>query len=244
MSTFTAKTVDEAIKKGLSELNLNKDNSKINIVQNSRKGFLGIGKRDAIVEIDKIVTSQPKQVNNDEQTNNNSKSEAHFDEETKVKTKSRKDANEEAVEDLIAYLAPIVKELGIEAKLDYEVINRKFARINFQTDQEGILIGKHGLTINALQSLAQIYLNHLGFSRLLIQLDTADYRHRRVGTLKKLAEKTAREAVATGQPVYLDPMPSFERKVIHTQLENSSHVETYSSGRDPYRSVVVEAKII
>ncbi|TPR26381.1 protein jag [Apilactobacillus micheneri] len=244
MSTFTAKTVDEAIKKGLSELNLNKDNSKINIVQNSRKGFLGIGKRDAIVEIDKIVTSQPKQVNNDEQTNNNSKSEAHFDEETKVKTKSRKDANEEAIEDLIAYLAPIVKELGIEAKLDYEVINRKFARINFQTDQEGILIGKHGLTINALQSLAQIYLNHLGFSRLLIQLDTADYRHRRVETLKKLAEKTAREAVATGQPVYLDPMPSFERKVIHTQLENSSHVETYSSGRDPYRSVVVEAKII
>ncbi|TPR39987.1 RNA-binding cell elongation regulator Jag/EloR [Apilactobacillus micheneri] len=244
MSTFTAKTVDEAIKKGLSELNLNKDNSKINIVQNSRKGFLGIGKRDAIVEIDKIVTSQPKQVNNDEQTNNNSKSEAHFDEETKVKTKSRKDANEEAIEDLIAYLAPIVKELGIEAKLDYEVINRKFARINFQTDQEGILIGKHGLTINALQSLAQIYLNHLGFSRLLIQLDTADYRHRRVETLKKLAEKTAREAVATGLPVYLDPMPSFERKVIHTQLENSSHVETYSSGRDPYRSVVVEAKII
>ncbi|TPR42895.1 protein jag [Apilactobacillus micheneri] len=246
MSTFTAKTVDEAIEKGLSKLHLNKDNSQINIVQNSRKGFLGIGKRDAIVEIDKIVTSQPKQNNdnNYEDKNNNSKSEVTFDEETEVKTKSRKDANEEAVEDLVAYLAPIVKELGIEAKLDYEVINRKFARINFKTDQEGILIGKHGLTINALQSLAQIYLNHLGFSRLLIQLDTADYRHRRVETLKKLAEKTAREAVATGQPVYLDPMPSFERKVIHTQLENSSHVETYSSGRDPYRSVVVEAKII
>ncbi|GAA6236546.1 RNA-binding cell elongation regulator Jag/EloR [Apilactobacillus micheneri] len=244
MSTFTAKTVDEAIEKGLSELNLNKDNSKINIVQNSRKGFLGIGKKDSIVEIDKIVTSQPKQSNDDKQINNNLKSETHLNEETEVKTKSRKDANEEAVEDLVAYLAPIVKELGIEAKLDYEVINRKFARINFQTDQEGILIGKHGLTINALQSLAQLYLNHLGFSRLLIQLDTADYRHRRVETLKKLAEKTAREAVATGQPVYLDPMPSFERKVIHTQLENSSHVETYSSGRDPYRSVVVEAKII
>lgn len=243
MSTFTAKTVDEAIEKGLSELNLNKDNSKINIVQNSRKGFLGIGKRDAIVEIDKIVTSQPKK-NNNEYTNNNSRLESYLDEKTEVKTKSRKDANEEAVENLVTYLKPIVKELGIEAKLDYEVINRKFARINFKTDQEGILIGKHGLTINALQSLAQIYLNHLGFSRLLIQLDTADYRHRRVETLKKLAEKTAREAVATGQPVYLDPMPSFERKVIHTQLENSSHVETYSSGRDPYRSVVVEAKII
>ncbi|WP_105956877.1 RNA-binding cell elongation regulator Jag/EloR [Apilactobacillus quenuiae] len=241
MSTFTAKTVDEAIEKGLSELNIDKDNSKINIVQKGRKGFLGIGKRNAIVEIDKIITPQPKNTNNDEQKNNNSKLEAHLDEE---KTKTRKDANEEAIESLVGYLKPIVNELGIEATLDYEVINRKFARINFKTDQEGILIGKHGLTINALQSLAQIYLNHLGFSRLLIQLDTADYRHRRVETLKKLAEKTAREAVATGQPVYLDPMPSFERKVIHTQLENSSHVETYSSGRDPYRSVVVEAKII
>ncbi|UQS84729.1 protein jag [Apilactobacillus apisilvae] len=235
MSTFTAKTVDDAIEQGLSKLNLKKNNAQINIVQKSRKGFFGIGRKNAIVEIDEITQNKPV----DNKTEDKPK-------ENKIvkRPKNRKDINEEALKDLVSYLEPIVKELGIQAELEPKLVNRKFAEINFVTNQEGILIGKHGLTINALQDLSQIYLNHLGFSRLSIQLDTADYRHRRVETLKKLAEKTAREAVASGQPVYLDPMPSFERKVIHSELENSPHVETISSGREPYRSVVIEPQII
>lgn len=160
--------------------------------------------------------------------------------EETTETKKRHHSNEQAMEDLVAYLKPIIEELGVSAELQPKIINRKFARINFKTEQEGLLIGKHGLTINALQNLAQIYLNHIGYSRLSIQLDTADYRHRRTEILKKLAEKTAREAVATGQPVYLDPMPSFERKVIHNQLEDNLYVNTFSSGREPYRAVVIE----
>ncbi|CAI2699296.1 hypothetical protein AKUH3B202X_14930 [Apilactobacillus kunkeei] len=239
MSTFTAKTVSEAIEEGLKSLNVDKSNAEINIVQTNRKGFFGIGKRDAIVEID---------VKNNENASNTQEIAATPTKNIKInnqseettENKKRYHSNEQAMEDLVAYLKPIVEELGVSAELQIKIINRKFARINFKTEQEGLLIGKHGLTINALQNLAQIYLNHIGYSRLSIQLDTADYRHRRTEILKKLAEKTAREAVATGQPVYLDPMPSFERKVIHNQLEDSLYVNTFSSGREPYRAVVVE----
>ncbi|TMS99568.1 protein jag [Apilactobacillus kunkeei] len=239
MSTFTAKTVSEAIEEGLKSLNVDKSNAEINIVQTNRKGFFGIGKRDAIVEID--VKKHQNASNTQEIAETPTKNiKINNQSEETTETKKRHHSNEQAMEDLVVYLKPIVEELGVSAELQPKIINRKFARINFKTEQEGLLIGKHGLTINALQNLAQIYLNHIGYSRLSIQLDTADYRHRRTEILKKLAEKTAREAVATGQPVYLDPMPSFERKVIHNQLEDNLYVNTFSSGREPYRAVVVE----
>ncbi|GAA6113688.1 RNA-binding cell elongation regulator Jag/EloR [Apilactobacillus apinorum] len=238
MSTFTAETVNDAIEEGLKSLNIDRNNAEINVVQTNRKGFLGIGKRDAIVEIDvKNVQTASNSQDIAATTKNINKIDLKPSNNTE---KTRKHSNEQAIEELMAYLQPIVEELGITAEQQPRIMNRKFARINFKTEQEGLLIGKHGLTINALQDLAQIYLNHIGYSRLSIQLDTADYRHRRTEILKKLAEKTAREAVATGQPVYLDPMPSFERKVIHTQLEDNGYVNTFSSGREPYRAVVVE----
>ncbi len=243
MPTFTAKTVDEAIENGLESLEINRQDATINVVQTDRRGFFGIGRRDAIVEIDPIAknkTSEPTQEIAKQTNHKNEKNivRHHHDDESHLS--KNKVANRDAVEQLMGYLKPIIDELGIQAHMQPKLINRKFARINFTTEQEGLLIGKHGLTINALQNSSQIYLNHIGFSRLTIQLDTADYRHRRTEILKKLAEKTAREAVATGQPVYLDPMPSFERKVIHNQLENNLYVNTFSSGREPYRAVVVE----
>lgn len=239
MSTFTARTVSEAIEEGLKSLNVDKSNADINIVQTNRKGFFGIGKRDAIVEID--VKNKQNASNSQEIAATSTKNiKINKQHEETTETKKRHHSNEQAIEDLVSYLKPIIEELGISAELQPKIINRKFARINFKTEQEGLLIGKHGLTINELQNLAQIYLNHIGYSRLSIQLDTADYRHRRTEILKKLAEKTAREAVATGQPIYLDSMPSFERKVIHNQLEDNLYVNTFSSGREPYRAVVVE----
>lgn len=243
MPTFIAKTVDEAIENGLESLEINRQDATINVVQTDRRGFFGIGRRDAIVEIDPIAKNKASKFTQEIAKQTNHKNEKnivrhHNDDESHLS--KNKVANNDAVKQLMDYLKPIIDELGIQGNMQAKLINRKFARINFTTEQEGLLIGKHGLTINSLQNLSQIYLNHIGFSRLTIQLDTADYRHRRTEILKKLAEKTAREAVATGQPVYLDPMPSFERKVIHNQLENNLYVNTFSSGCEPYRSVVVE----
>jgi len=162
-------------------------------------------------------------------------------ERTPEQIAARQAANEQAVRDLSAYLLEVVKQLGITADLDVDFGNR-YATLNFDTVKQGLLIGKHGRTINALQDLAQVYMNHHGASHVNVVLDVDDYRERREETLERLAESTAREAIATGKQVFLDPMPSFERKLIHAELANNRHVTTFSEGRDPHRAVVVAAR--
>ena len=157
---------------------------------------------------------------------------------TPAEIAARQAANETAIRDLSAYLLEVVKQLGIAADLDVDFGNR-YATLNFNTAKQGLLIGKHGRTINALQDLAQVYMNHHGASHVNVVLDVDDYRDRRVATLKRLAESTAREVIATGKQVFLDPMPSFERKLIHAELTNNHHVTTFSEGREPHRAVVV-----
>lgn len=157
---------------------------------------------------------------------------------TPAEIAARQAANETAIRDFSAYLLEVVKQLGIAADLDVDFGNR-YATLNFNTAKQGLLIGKHGRTINALQDLAQVYMNHHGASHVNVVLDVDDYRDRRVATLKRLAESTAREVIATGKQVFLDPMPSFERKLIHAELANNHHVTTFSEGREPHRAVVV-----
>ncbi|EQM53931.1 single-stranded DNA-binding protein [Lactiplantibacillus plantarum EGD-AQ4] len=157
---------------------------------------------------------------------------------TPAEIAARQAANETAIRNLSAYLLEVVKQLGIAADLDVDFGNR-YATLNFNTAKQGLLIGKHGRTINALQDLAQVYMNHHGASHVNVVLDVDDYRDRRVATLKRLAESTAREVIATGKQVFLDPMPSFERKLIHAELANNHHVTTFSEGREPHRAVVV-----
>ena len=82
-------------------------------------------------------------------------------------------------------------------------------------------------------------MNYHGASKTIVILDTANYRQRRQKALHTLAERSVTEVVATGQAVFLDPMPARERKQIHKELENNRHVRTYSHGREPYRSVVI-----
>ena len=157
---------------------------------------------------------------------------------TPAEIAARQAANETAVRALCDYLLTVVKALWVTADLDVDFGNR-YATLNFDTAKQGLLIGKHGRTINALQDLAQVYMNHHGASHVNVVLDVDDYRERRAATLKRLAESTAREVIATGKQVFLDPMPSFERKLIHAELANNRHVTTFSEGRDPHRAVVV-----
>jgi len=102
-----------------------------------------------------------------------------------------------------------------------------------------LLIGKRGQTLNSLQYLTQLVLNRYSNQYLTVILDAEDYRNRRNETLIQLAHRLAQKAVKTGKDVALEPMPSYERKVIHTALSENNRVKTFSDGAEPHRFIVI-----
>ena len=102
-----------------------------------------------------------------------------------------------------------------------------------------IMIGKRGQTLNSLQYLTQLVMNRFSDQYLNVLLDAEDYRRRRNDTLIQLADRLAQKAINTGKNVALEPMPSYERKVIHTALAENKRIKTYSIGNDPNRHLVI-----
>lgn len=106
----------------------------------------------------------------------------------------------------------------------------------------GILIGKRGQTLDALQYLISLFVNKEGDGYVRVKLDTENYRERRRNTLEKLAKKIAYTVKRTKKPVALEPMNPYERRVIHSALQNDRYVCTRSEGEEPYRKVVIMLK--
>ncbi|WP_276526068.1 RNA-binding cell elongation regulator Jag/EloR [Levilactobacillus brevis] len=252
MTIFTGKTIEAATAAGLATLNAPREQVTVTVVATPRKGWLGIGHRDAQVDVvlkamTPAASSTPVSAANLASSAAPVKAAAEATApsepaaaEPSVSSAERRQQRQAAIEGVQDYLATIVDQLGIDATLDLESSAHRQIRLAFTTDKEGLLIGKHGRTINALQSLAQLYLNHHGAAHVEIELDVAGYRERRAATLSRLADNTAREVVASGKPIYLDPMPSFERKQIHAVLAKNQYVTTYSAGKEPHRAVVIQ----
>ena len=106
----------------------------------------------------------------------------------------------------------------------------------------GILIGKRGQTLDALQYLISLFVNKEGDAYIRVKLDTEDYRRRRKETLENLARGIAYKVKKTRKPVVLEPMNPYERRIIHSALQGNKFVETMSEGEEPYRHVVVKLK--
>jgi len=115
--------------------------------------------------------------------------------------------------------------------------------LNMRGDDLGILIGKHGQTLDALQYLTNLVANkEPGDDRIRIILDVEDYRQRRAATLTSLALRLADKVKRRGEKVVLEPMSPHERKIIHMALQGDSRIHTYSEGEEPYRKVVIALK--
>lgn len=236
MSIYSGKTIQDAVEQGLNALSLTQDQVEVTVVQQPKKGFLGFGRKPAQVQITKKSRFNPgnKGMNVQSETNQ------HHSESSEPAEKVID--LEDVSQQLANYLSDVIKAMGFSFKLKLDIQNKHSIYIDIDTDQESRLIGRHGRTINALQNLSQIFINRLGANNVDVELDTANYRSRRSDALKQLAEKTARNAIANGKPVYLNPMPSFERKQIHNALADNEYVITYSTGKEPHRVIVVAPK--
>ncbi|HWR55085.1 MAG TPA: RNA-binding cell elongation regulator Jag/EloR [Negativicutes bacterium] len=138
------------------------------------------------------------------------------------------------------FLQDILDKMGLAVRI--ETFNGDVTTINLWGDDLGILIGKHGQTLDALQYLINLVANKHGDHRVRILLDVEDYRRRRTDTLKNLALRLAERVRRRGDEIALEPMTPQERKIIHMALQDNPYVYTVSEGDEPFRKIVICAR--
>ncbi|WP_029066765.1 RNA-binding cell elongation regulator Jag/EloR [Lachnobacterium bovis] len=131
--------------------------------------------------------------------------------------------------------------LKVELLIKVDEINSQID-VDLKGDEMGLLIGKRGQTLDALQYLTNLSVNKNADNYYKVKIDTEDYRNRRKATLENLAKNIAFKVKRTHRSVELEPMNPFERRVIHSALQNDRYVTTHSEGDEPYRHVVVTLK--
>jgi spoIIIJ-associated protein len=141
----------------------------------------------------------------------------------------------EALEEL---LEEIVESLGLEAEVDVSESDGVLTG-RVEGEDVGLFIGRHGQTIDAVQHLAQRIVFPEGPSTTRVVIDANGYRDRRAEALRGEADDAAEEAVRSGKPVDLSPLPPFERRIVHEYLRERGDVETHSEGNEPERYLVV-----
>ena len=201
---ISAKTVDEAITEAIIKLGTTHDKIEYEVIENGSAGFLGIGKRDAVIKVRK---------KNDVEDNIREFLEKIFD----------------------------AMNLTVEILIDREE-GSNVVSVELKGDDMGVLIGKRGQTLDSLQYLTNLAVNKNAEEYVRVKIDTEDYRKRRRETLENLARNIAYKVKRTKRPVSLEPMNPFERRVIHSALQNDRFVTTHSEGDEPYRHVVVTLK--
>ena len=136
------------------------------------------------------------------------------------------------------FLLDVSEKMGASIIVDVIEDGRNI-EFNLSGEKIALLIGKRGQTLNSLQYLTQLVMNRFSEQYLNVLVDAQEYRKRRNDTLIQLAGRLAQKAIKTGQDISLEPMPSYERKVIHTALAENKRIKTYSHGNDPHRYLVI-----
>ena len=139
------------------------------------------------------------------------------------------------------FLREMFVAMGIIVNIETE-LKEKQLLINLSGSDMGILIGKRGQTLDSIQYLVNLVVNKGDAPYLSITIDTENYRQRRKETLESLAYNLTKKVKQTGKKVVLEPMNPYERRIIHSSLQNNKYVTTYSEGEEPYRNVVIALK--
>lgn len=261
-------TVDKAIRKGLDMLGVDSHEADIVIISEGKKGIFGFGQKEAVVEItrkeirdfdeagdiqlaeieetvedivedleedypeaaEKILADQPevdKVIYSDEDVESFPED---YDEES---------GRDEAIAAVTEYLTSVAAAYGAPAIVTVEEKNNMLI-FQMESEKPGLLIGKYGKIVNALQILAQALVQRYVRRRLSVIVNVGDYRERRAAVLESIADRTAERVIKTRQPVFLEPLPAFERKQIHARLSQNKRIKTHSEGKEPHRYLVVE----
>jgi spoIIIJ-associated protein len=209
--------VEEATKKALTQLNVGLDEVEITILNEGKSGILGLGAEDARISVKLLKADQPQ----DESIHMVKRILEELLSKMGVKATIQ-----------ISYRSPIIDEEGAAKPVVFNVTG----------DDLGILIGRRGQTLDALQYLVRLMASQKVKSRIPIMLDVEDYKLRRYEDLRILAMNVAEQVKAKLMSIRLEPMPAFERRIIHMTLAGDPEVATESVGEGESRKVVVFPK--
>ncbi len=273
----TGKTIEDAVRSGLVQLGLTRDEVTVEVLAEPKSGFLGIGSKPAVVrvtakeEAEHVLQRQQEDVRKAEEAEKQTaatetkavaepqsaskpaadpaepETASPADDGEDSVTDSPAEESADSVEDFTAeeaaakareFLQEVLKNMGMQVMIEKMIKPDKII-LHLHGKNLGILIGKHGQTLDALQYLTNLTTNQGKETRHFIMLDVENYRHRREETLKQLALRLSGRVKKKGDKVVLEPMNGYERKIIHVALQDAEHVRTESEGQDPYRHVVI-----
>ncbi len=218
---FEGKTTSEAIEKGLKEFNTSRENVDIKILEEEKRSFFSI----LVPRIVKIEMTLKE----------NRKKDIRKHEREQISEEEQKKAMK-IVEDFVKELTGKLKQSEIEYKLN---IVGEYIEVELNGENAGYLIGYRGETLNSIQVIMNSVLKNRMKTHLKVTLDICGYKKERVKTLEQLAERVANTVIKTGKTVTLDPMRPYERKIIHSKLQENSKIRTHSVGEEPYRKIVI-----
>ena len=226
---FSGKTVDDAITDACQHFTVTSDRLDYEIIEKGSSGFLGIGTKPAVI---KARIKSEDDISNDTQDTKTEKDEIKEDKvDTEVKTTATDNDPKE-------FLDKVFKAMGMNVNVKVEQIGNDMD-IELSGDEMGVLIGKRGQTLDSLQYLTSLVVNKGSSEYIRVKVDTENYRKRRKDTLENLAKNLAYKVKRTKRPVTLEPMNPYERRVIHSALQNDKYVSTHSEGDEPFRRVVI-----
>ncbi|NLI68648.1 MAG: protein jag [Bacilli bacterium] len=203
--TASGATVEEAIQSALQQLNIPREKAEVEIIDEGKKGFLGIfGSVRAVVKVREKV---------------------------------------DHIELGKQFLTDVARNMGVDITVEVEKEDN-IVKYNLTGEKIALLIGRRGKTLNALQYLTHLVINKETDQYYSVIVDAEGYRKRREETLIELAQKMAKKAVRVKRKISLEPMPAYERKIIHTALQDTPNVSTYSTGDEPNRYIVIKPKDI
>ena len=271
---MTGKTEDEAIRRALEQLGLERDDVSVEILERAKSGFLGIGGSPATVRVSyddgqpepkpEPVKPEPKSaapkaekkpvycaevLQKEVRAREKQEREAKRG-ERRAEPKAEKAPREPAVlgeeirdeksEQIRTFLSGLLEHMDAKAEVKVYEVEKNRYKVILEGEKLGALIGRRGETLDAIQQLTNYSINRGGESkRARVQIDAENYREKREASLERLAQKVAGKVVKYRRNVTLEPMNAYERHVIHTALQDTQYITTFSIGTEPNRRVVV-----
>ena len=263
----TGKTEEEAIRKGLEQLGMDRDDVSVEILERAKNGFLGIGSNPARVRLTygpeeapvaepapvvKPVVQKPAAPKAAEKPTRPEKPERaprpeKADKPQRTERPEKKEipaidlplCEDDNARRIVAFVSGLLAHMDSAAQVKVYEVEKGRYKVILEGDKLGQLIGRRGETLDAIQQLTNYAVNTGSDKRIRIQMDAENYRAKREQSLESLANKVAAKVAKYRRSVTLEPMNAYERHVIHAALQDVKGVTTYSIGTEPNRRVVV-----